>query len=505
MCNCKRFCKIWGHNQYGQLGSIDYIFTDSLDQSHIPLNVYNFLSSGASCTTPEEGTLYHGQAKGYFLNSSSDCWGDNVQKRVCVNGTLTGTYTNLTCEGYSWSSCPLLFFKDGSSFTYLTDLAGGSLGARRGTIPTFYEKTEIVVPIVPKNNIYEFYLSESMDEISYVDNTKLLLVDHPEDYEIVITGLRRPDILEYENKIYTVKPISPSLVLDREGRNVTEEILYKDNLAPEHDLYEENIFYIYFDDIQGNEYSKLLLDVWTYNKTDQERALDPYTDFQTTSTISILDEENNWVVVNEWLRSTGDFMSLTIELGDVFLSDNKVIKLNVGRFTSINVIDRIRYDESVPASVTITEVLPFSAILEDNQVHLFKSQTLFSSIQSTSNFIFKTPEDTPQFGRFTKLGEVLPLLLDVDDIYVIMRKGDKLTLKFEAPEKNDEKRTVIFSSKTYYNVAKFGESAGTFYTLPLPFKGMSSFPYDEDIENYPNTEEHNYYDSFYNTRVFEEN
>lgn len=62
-----------------------------------------------SCPLPWGGTLAHGQSTTAFLNAaetSPTMCSDNVETRVCDNGTLSGSYTNPACA-QQFRECPL--------------------------------------------------------------------------------------------------------------------------------------------------------------------------------------------------------------------------------------------------------------------------------------------------------------------------------------------------------------------------------------------------------------
>ena len=105
-------------------------------------------------------------------------------------------------------------------------------------------------------------------------------------------------------------------------------------------------------------------------------------------------------------------------------------------------------------------------------------------------------------GWYTRYGDVLELLLVPDDIYVIFGPGDELALRFDAtqapPLPPDYRRDFIFYANGW---VKDGD-LNTKHSLtvePLPFHGMSGYPYGDD-ESYPYDAAHKAYLEKYNTR-----
>jgi len=105
-------------------------------------------------------------------------------------------------------------------------------------------------------------------------------------------------------------------------------------------------------------------------------------------------------------------------------------------------------------------------------------------------------------GNYTRYGDVLPLLLEADDKYIIKNAGDETTVKFstkslsELPE--GWKRDFIIHSVGWVKDGDLNTATGNM-VMPLPFHGMKSYPYGDD-ESYPSDPEHLDYLNKYNTR-----
>jgi hypothetical protein len=109
---------------------------------------------------------------------------------------------------------------------------------------------------------------------------------------------------------------------------------------------------------------------------------------------------------------------------------------------------------------------------------------------------------TPTPGMYTRFGDVKPLLGAVDDQFVIMGSGDELSLRFDAgaapPLQPGWRRDFLLYADGW---AKDSD-ANTAYSRtvePLPFHGMSRYPYPAG-EQYPTGAAHRAYQAEYNTR-----
>jgi hypothetical protein len=108
-------------------------------------------------------------------------------------------------------------------------------------------------------------------------------------------------------------------------------------------------------------------------------------------------------------------------------------------------------------------------------------------------------------GAYTRYGPVRDLLTDFDDQYVLVGPGDEIAVKFEAsrlpPLAANTTRSFVLISHAWCKDSDL--YTATPQTLePLPFKGMSRYPYP-DTERYPDTEAHRRFRETYNTRLRE--
>ena len=96
---------------------------------------------------------------------------------------------------------------------------------------------------------------------------------------------------------------------------------------------------------------------------------------------------------------------------------------------------------------------------------------------------------------------MLPLLTKADDHFVIGKPGDEVSLEFDAAVGAPPagwSRTYLLHGDGYSKEMDVN-SASPDAVEPLPFHGMSGYPYPA-TERYPDTPEHARYRETYNTR-----
>jgi len=105
-------------------------------------------------------------------------------------------------------------------------------------------------------------------------------------------------------------------------------------------------------------------------------------------------------------------------------------------------------------------------------------------------------------GDYTRFGNVTELLDEADDCYVIMGRGEELTLRFSAndfsPTPEGFNRSFILKTDSFCKDMDL-YSAYPDTVEPLPFHSMSTYPYGAD-EKYPDDEKRREYRRRFNTR-----
>lgn len=106
-------------------------------------------------------------------------------------------------------------------------------------------------------------------------------------------------------------------------------------------------------------------------------------------------------------------------------------------------------------------------------------------------------------GYYTRYGNVLPLLRQSDDEYIIANSGDEISIDFDAAGlpalPKGWKRDFLIYSEGWVKDGDLNTAYGQTVS-PLPFHAMPFYPYGSNVA-YPTDPKHQQYQKEYNTRL----
>jgi len=218
--------------------------------------------------------------------------------------------------------------------------------------------------------------------------------------------------------------------------------------------------------------------------------------------LQVRDEKGNWRTVIEDIGiPVGRPQTVTVDLTGKFLSPDREVRI----VTNMRVYwDQILVDTSEgKAPIQAVRLNPvradlrwrgFSAEVTPDEREPFGYD--YERVSFTSPWKVMT-------GRYTREGDVLELLLSSDDMFVISRPGDEISLSFNAsalpPLPAGWTRTFLLYADGFSKEMDIN-SASPDQLAPLPFHHMSHYPYLWP-EHYPLDEERRKYLEKYNTRI----
>ncbi len=410
------------------------------------------------------------------------------------------------------TSCPILYVWNGERYVFQTDFLGGSAYGYLLAPGTFnYPDTDEYVKLNRsqvglKDGRLAITLNNQLEELILFDQLEVVVVDHPEDYEIYPDEKLLPGPPYAGFRILTFSdPRPPLSATDGRGRDLLPALSKLDGEYP--DLFRNLPFKGYAESHDlildlgpvSGENSRLLLDAWIdYADSTSNLAASQAGLSLSPPVLQVQDANGVWVTVIERMGfPAGLPKPMTVDLSGKFLSDSRKVRIR----TNMRIHwDRIRVDASPPRRDFRTYRLrPQRADLHYLGFPAGIGKPLLGYDRSQ---ILPTAPWKAHIGNYTRFGEVSPLLLERDDMFVATRAGDEIEAFFDLDRIPPPPEGWVRDFLVY--VDGFGKdmdlhSASPDTVGPLPFHGMSRFPYGPN-ERYPDTPAHQRYLQEWNTR-----
>lgn len=413
-------------------------------------------------------------------------------------------------------SCPFLYVYDGERYRFVTDLLWRSpLGmvTSIGSIAPDQTEDYVKIPdfLAPKDGVYSLQITEELWETAYFDLVKLMAVDRPAGTEIFVD--ERYALPPYSPfKIYTVEEKrQPRSAFDHLGNDVSEALRAFDYRYPiEHEpgeyqgVVSPHAIILDLGDVPDGETVTLFLTGWIF-PTDTSINVSLFQNPRINPvfpSLQVPDAEGNWKTVVDIIGlPAGKNKTIAIDLTGKFLSDDRRVKIATdmqiywdAAFFSVG--------DANDLPIRVTELPPDRADLHYRGFSKMYRPTPHAPHLFDYDEVTTTGQWRDLRGHYTRFGDVTPLLQSIDDMYVIMNAGDEMTVEFDAdklpPLQDGWVRSFILYSDGW-------DKDGDINTLhsqsvePLPFHGMSAYPYPEG-ESYPSDPEHLRHRLEYNTR-----
>ncbi|MFL6208507.1 MAG: FG-GAP-like repeat-containing protein [Pyrinomonadaceae bacterium] len=415
------------------------------------------------------------------------------------------------------SSCPFLYTWNGARFEFVTDFMGGGemgdwIAPGQFNTPDPDEYVRITgAQLKPKDGRYELRMTNELEEAMFVDRVQLVAVAHPADVEVYPNeGLRAtPPAF----KLYATHDARPPVAAhDGHGHDVRARIAQLDRRYPDdfklgplrgyaapHALTLD--LGLTTQETKGRVL--LLLTGWTdYAFSSDNVAATQQGLEQQWPALQVKDAKGEWqTVVEDVGIPVGRPQTLVVDLTGKLPAGRREVRL----VTNLRVYwDRILVDTSgVEPALQLTRLDPLSAELHWRG---YSAEFRPDGRVPESYDYARVSQLTPWKlfpGRYTREGDVRELLTAADDMFVVSRTGDELSLSFDAmalpPLPAGWMRTFLLYADGFSKEMNV-QSASPDVLAPLPFHGMTRYPYSAP-ETYPLTPARADYIERYNTRV----
>jgi tetratricopeptide (TPR) repeat protein len=513
-------------------GTLHLFLNTSPDQRWISVQIQGVknLKDGSGATVEMKSGPYYEKrvAQGVPLSFPIDGRADIDTIRITwPNGLIQneahqkpGQLTKIAEAQRLSGSCPMIFTWNGEKFQFITDVLGvAPLGASSadGTYFPVNHQESIRIPgsaMKAVNGKYQVHITEELHEVSYLDQVRLVAVDHPASSEIFTNDkFKSPPYPEFRlfgssEKIYAVHAVETDTVT-RRNLDVTTRVARQDQVYP--DAFDRsrsgvaelhNLDLDFGDQAPGNR-AALVLNGWvdwadgsTFLGASQngKGLIFPY--------LQVKDAAGEWkTVVEDMGIPSGKPKTMVVDLTGKFLSKSRQVRI---------VTNLCVYWDEVFLLPDAAKPAVRTAYLDTNRADLhfrgFSAAVIDPSRRQPERFVYDQVHYlsnwNPIAGKYTRYGDVGPLVRGIDDQMVIMGSGDELRLEFPAvglpaiPSgwSRDFLLMVDGWAKDSDANTAFSQSVG-----PLPFHAMSAYPYKKD-ESFPDDAAHARYIKDYLTR-----
>ena len=422
-------------------------------------------------------------------------------------------------------SCALAYTWDGKRFRFVTDamwrsalgmplgLMGG--GSTSAFAPAGASQEYLRIPgdaLAPRDGRYVLQLTEELWETAYADEVKLVAVDHPDSVDVFVDERFVPPGPVKLRLFQIAQREPPITATDERGNDVLPALreaddVYVSNLTPTkyQGVVEPHDLILDLGDVAGRRGAYLFLRGWIY-PTDASInvALGQQSAIKVASpSLEVRDKNGRWqtAIANIGFPSGKD-KTIVVDLAGKFpTADHHVrIRTNMQIYWDQAFVSR----DLANGEVKTTALAPVSADLHFRGFsRMYRKGGRYGPYWFAYDDMTKESPWRPIEGAFTRFGDVLPLLRNPDDMYVIMGPGDEATIQFDASSAKwlppGWRRDFLLYTDGWIKDSDLNTAFGT-TVGPLPFHGVQAYPY-KSAEAYPTDPEHQRYLREYDTRV----
>jgi Flp pilus assembly protein TadD len=511
-------------------------------------SLYQKLETYAASPAPAPADLIFGLGKREAPDALRVLWPAGiVQAETEFPSGRSGVVSlNVTELDRKPSSCPYLYTWNGERFEFVTDfMGGGEMGYLEE--PGHYNKPDPdeyvrirADQLKEKDGRFELRVTNELEEAMFVDRLQLLVVTHrsgtevypnegmsdpPKPFKLFVTEGARPPLSAVDDHGHDVLDLISRMdrrwpddfKLDRirgygEEHSLTLKLAENRRQATEsqslsaHRSGKDASARDRADAKTGNSGAArtvLLLTGWTdYAWSSDNVAASQAGKTMQPPSLQVKDAKGNWqTVIKDIGIPVGRPQTVTVDLTGKFLSANRDVRI----VTNMRIYwDQILVDTSSGTKPgQIARLDPeraelrwrgFSAEVTPDGREPFGYD--FERVSFTSPWKVMT-------GHYTREGDIRELLLQSDDMFAICRTGDEISLSFDAkrlgPVPPGWTRTFLLYADGFSKEMDIN-SASPDQIFPLPFHGMSRYPYQAP-EQFPLTTARLRYLEQYNTRV----
>ena len=391
------------------------------------------------------------------------------------------------------SSCPVLFAWDGHKYMLVTDVIGaGVVGhwftPERRNIPNPGEwvkvdgaKTALV------NGKLSLRFMEPMEEVNYIDQLRVVAVDHPENVEVNPDERFLDDPPFASGRVVATEGARlPVGAWDGEGRDVLDALSRRDHrfasgfTALPYDGF-ANLHTLTLDLGKVKQGAPLRLLMTGYVNYFSATSL--YAAWQAgVKPVSPYVEAE--LADGTWKRVADDVgfpagleRTIVVDLTGKLPAGTRRIRLA----TNLQIYwDQVLIDQSTDAQARSTEVPLAKATLHFRGYPRQIEGASAGDLDYDYDRVSLTGPFQRQRGNYTRMGDVTALLTGIDNRFAIFGSGEEIAAEFDAAKlpalPPHWKRDYFFYANGFVKDMDWWD-ASPFTVAQLPFHGMSTYPY----------------------------
>jgi hypothetical protein len=413
------------------------------------------------------------------------------------------------------SSCPVLFAWNGTRYELISDVIGAAVfghwvGPHQRDLPDPDEYIKVDGSrLQPRNGQLSLTFAEPMEEANYLDQVRLLAVDHPATTDIYPNErfVANPPFPEF--KIITAQhPHAPAGAWDDQGHDVLPALLAHDH------HYVTGFKLLHFAGFAEPHSLVLDLGEWSASRP-LHLLLDGFTEYFTANSMYAANQANISVMPpyleaqepdGSWKRVIDDMgfpaglpRTITVDLTGKLKPGTRKIRI----VTNLQIYwDQALIDNSTPD----TSIQVHEAPLAGARLHFHGYPRVNEVFPGDLNYNYEDVSLTGPYARhvgsYTRYGDVLPLLKSADDKFVVFGSGEEVVLDFDNSAlpalPAGWKRDYLFYANGFVKDMDF-YAADAVSVDPLPFHKMGIYPNPPKSE-YPLSRSSLDYLLEYNTR-----
>ena len=424
-------------------------------------------------------------------------------------------YTEIDRRG---SSCPTLFVWDGKHYAFVDDMLGAGVvghwvGPDQRDIPRPVEYIGIDRNVIrEKNGKLSFRFMEPLEEAVYLDQARLLAVDHPASFDV------------YPNEYFASNPPYPpfKVIASRDARLPAAAL---DDHG--HDVLPDLLAHRYFGDFEvlpflgfaklhsleldlGETYHGGPLYLLMHGEVEYFSANSMYAAYQAgieavSPYVEARGADGKWTrIIDDMGFPAGGARTITADFTGKLPEGTQRMRIstNLQIYWDSILIDRAEQEQEM-------RLTPVPLQRADLRFHGFPLKIEGRPSGNVMYVYEKTSPTAPYTrpaGSYTRYGDVLPLLKLLDDRLVVFGSGDEVALDFDPTKLPALPKGWV---RDYFFAANGYEKDMDFYAYdfehvdPLPFRTMGTYPYPG--KRFPPDDAHLGYLLNYNTRYMSGN